>query len=136
MVVSPPAGARTAGDLSIRPTSGAPGRQALVTGQFTGYGTYDFVTIWWDYINDGRRLGNVPLRADGTFALPVRIPPEASLGSHQVIADVNAGYDQASTTFEVTAPDRSAAYIYKDDTGTANDFKSLLEGNGVNTTLL
>jgi hypothetical protein len=136
MALSPPAVAQTTGVISIEPSSGAPGSQALVTGSFPGYGTYDFVTIWWDYINDGRRLGNVPLRSDGTFALPVRIPPEASLGSHQVIADVNAGYDQAYTTFEVTAAERRAAYIYKDDTDTADDFEALLEGNGVTTTLL
>lgn len=136
LAVSPPTSAQTSGEITIEPTSGPPGSQALVTGSFPSFGSYDWVTIWWEHVYDGRRLGGVTLRDDGTFAIPIRIPPEAALGSHQVLADVNAGYAQASTTFEVTAADRSAAYIYNSDLDTANAFKELLEANGVSSTLV
>ena len=136
MAVPPPTSARPDASISIIPTSGPPGSQALVTGSFPDYGPYDFVTLWWDTLFQGRYLGSVSLRSDHTFAIDVIIPPEASAGSHQVIADVNYGYEQSSTPFDVSAANRSAAYIYNADSTTANDFKNLLEGNGVSTTLV
>jgi hypothetical protein len=107
-----------------------------VTGSFPNYGAFDSVAVWWDYVGDGPLLGSTPLRADGSFALNVTIPPDAAAGNHEIIADVNYGYEQASTTFEVTRSTRSAAYIHDRDTDTAESFKGLLDANGMATTLV
>jgi hypothetical protein len=124
------------GTITVTPTSGAPGSKALVMGSFSAFGAYDSVVVWWGSISDGRRLGSASLRSDGSFAIQITIPPEASPGLHQILADVNYGYDQASTDITVTNPNRSAAYIYDNDLTTANNFKNLLDSNGVNTTLI
>lgn len=122
--------------IAAAPTSGPPGTLTLVTGTFSGYGPFDTVSLYWDTLYTGRHLGSTSLRSDGTFALPVVVPPEASEGVHQIFADVNAGYAQASTPFTVTTPTLAAAYIYDADVNTAEAFKDLLVANGVNTTLV
>ena len=132
----PPTRAQAAGTISITPTSGPPGSVAVVTGSFPSYGVYDSVVIWWDAISSGHNLGSTSLNADGAFSIDVIIPPDAAAGTHQVYADVNYGYDQASTGFDVAQADRSAAYIYDSDATTAAAFKDLLGDNGVNTTLV
>ena len=126
----------TTPSITIDPASGPGGGQALVTGRFPGYGSFDSVTVWWEYVYDGLNLGSIPLRTDGTFAISVQIPPNAAAGAHPVIADVNYGYAQATTTFTVTPSDRSAAYIYDTDADTAHSFKDLLDSNGMATTLV
>ena len=136
LAASPPAGAQTAGTVAIQPTSGPPGSPALVTGAFPGYGASNFVGVWWDEYGQGRWLGGGPLRDDGTFAVPVRIPPEANTGSHQVIASLQSGYAEAATTFDVTAPARSAAYIYEQDLDTAEGFQALLAAHGLGVDLV
>ena len=41
----------------IEPSTGPPGTRALVRGSFAGYGPLDFVSIYWDTLYSGRRLG-------------------------------------------------------------------------------
>jgi hypothetical protein len=125
-----------AGSIAIAPDEGPPGSGALVTGTFPSYGSYDSVAVWWEYMGDGIFLGSTPLRDDGSFALNVTIPPDAATGAHEVIADVNYGYEQAAAAFEVTPSTRSAAYIHAGDTDTAQSFKDLLEANGTVTALV
>jgi hypothetical protein len=123
-----------AGSIALSPASGPPGSRILVTGAFANFGAYDSVNLWWDYINDGRYLGSINLRPDGSFALPVVIPPEAGLGEHHVIADVNYGYDQASASFNVTQISFKALYVYDTDADTAASYKAFLEARGFSTT--
>lgn len=124
------------GTIAIGPASGPPGTRALVTGSFAGFGPLDFVSVYWDKPVSGRYLGTANLRADGSFALVVTVPPEAGAGNHEVWADVNAGYEQAAADFAVTGHDRTAIYIYDDDLPTAEAFKALLEDHGVDTDLV
>lgn len=127
-----PTSAQSADSITITPTSGRPGSRAVVTGSdFTSGYT---VSVYWESTT-GRHIGSSPVKSDGSFNAVVRIPPEATSGSHTVVAEISA-YDLATTTFTVTASTRSAAYIYNTDTTTANSFKNLLDGNGINTTLV
>jgi hypothetical protein len=128
--------AAAAGTITPSPASGAPGTRILVTGSFPNFGSADSVTLWWDYVYDGRFLGSTSLRAGGSFALPVVIPPEAAPGEHPIVADVNYGYDQASAAFNVTQANLKALYIYYDDTDTALSFQFLLNNQGFPVTLV
>lgn len=128
--------APSAGSIALSPTWGAPGSQVLVTGTFSNFGSFDNVILWWDYIYDGRLLGSTHLRPDGSFALPVIIPPEVGQGEHLIIADINYGYEQASASFTVTQAGFSALYIYDTDADLAASFKTLLDAQGFPTTLV
>jgi hypothetical protein len=122
--------------IVISPSSGPPGTRALLRGSFSGYGSWDFISVYWDTLYSGRHLGGINMRSDGSFDLMVTIPPEAPAGTHAVWADVNAGYDNSSATFTVTGHDRTAIYIYDDDQTAADGFKWLLEDHGVDTDLV
>jgi hypothetical protein len=122
--------------LTLFPASGPPGIQVAATGKFTGYGANDTVTLWWDFVSKGRFLGSTPLRSDGTFALPVTIPPDAAMGSHPIVADVNFGYASFSQSFQINQKNRTAALIYNTDSNTTLAFKALLDGNGFATSLI
>ena len=93
--------------LTVNPASGSPGIQVVATGKFDGYGANDTVMLWWDFASQGRFLGSTPLRPDGTFALPVTIPPDASMGNHPIVADVNFGYASFSQSFQVYQKNRT-----------------------------
>jgi hypothetical protein len=122
--------------LTVNPASGSPGIQVVAIGKFDGFGTNDTVSLWWETAIKGRFLGSTPLRVDGTFALPTTIPPDAAVGSHSIVADVNSGYASFSQSFQVNQKNRTAAYIYNTDLNTADGFKSLSDGNGFTTTLI
>ncbi len=122
--------------LTVNPASGSPGIQVVATGKYDGYGANDTVMLWWDFASQGRFLGSNPLRPDGTFALPVTIPPDASMGDHPIVADVNSGYASFSQSFQVYQKNRTAALVYNTDSDTAEAFKALLDGNGFATSLI
>jgi len=131
MAAPPPTSASPNEAVTITPASGPPGGRAVVEG--SGFDNAYTVSIYWES-TQGRRIGSGTV-SGGSFKTVVRIPPEATSGSHTVVADIYP-YSPATTTFTVTASTRSAAYIYDDDLGTANAFKDLLDSNAISTTLV
>lgn len=131
MAVSTPTSASPNEAVTITPASGPPGSRAVVEG--SGFDNAYTVSIYWES-TQGRRIGSGTV-SGGSFKTVVRIPPEATSGSHTVVADIYP-YSPATTTFTVTTSTRSAAYIYDDDLSTTNAFKDLLDSNAISTTLV
>ena len=52
--------------IVISPSSGPPGTRALLRGSFSGYGSWDFISVYWDTLYSGRHLGGINVGfADG-----------------------------------------------------------------------
>jgi hypothetical protein len=124
------------GTLTVTPTSAAPGEKILVNGSIPGFGPTDYVSVWLDYVYDGRLLGSTQLREDGSFSLAAILPPDADPGTHPIIAEVNKVPEMAETTIQVTEPKYSALFIYGEDLATAQEFEMLLDDHGIRTTLV
>ncbi len=126
-----PTRTQAASAIGVTPSSGPPGSMAVVTGR-NFVGTYS-VSIYWGSPN-GRLVGSGPV-SGGAFQTVVHIPPEATGGAHTIVATAYPNLS-ATTTFTVTAAERSAAYVYDSDADTAAAFKELLGNHGVATTLV
>ena len=122
--------------ITITPTSAAPGEKILLEGSFPQFGPTDYVSVWLDYVNDGRLLGSTQLREDGSFSLSSIMPPDAYPGQHQLIAEVNQGKASAQTTIQVAEPKFTALFIYKENLKTAQSFADFLESNGIMTSVV
>jgi hypothetical protein len=83
--------------ISASPTTVAPGAQVTVNGGSFAPGT---VSIYLDHVG-GTPLATTSGGIDGTFTVPVTIPPATTAGPHRLIA-VEPGDIQASTAITVS----------------------------------
>jgi hypothetical protein len=104
---SPSAPGSTCGltaSVSVDPTSGDAGTQAIVSG--SNYCTGTTVNIrFWDA--DGVMfplVGHLPVASDGTFSVTVTIPNDAAIGVGIIRGADKASQQCPTVLFEVTAP--------------------------------
>jgi hypothetical protein len=84
--------------ISAAPTTAAPDAPVTVNGgSFAGLGT---ISIYLDQVG-GTPLATTSAGIDGTFTVPVTIPPATTAGPHKLIAVASGGI-RASTTITVS----------------------------------
>lgn len=88
--------ARSAGTLTLTPSSGAPGQQ--VSAQASGFASLEMVTVTFD----GTNLGQVRTSAQGTLQTTVTIPLGTPAGTHTIALKGSNSGVTASATFTVT----------------------------------
>ena len=120
--------------ITLNPASGAPGSEVVVQGSGFSTGGGGEIDIYWDSTSSPRIGSGPSVGRDGTFATTATIPPNATAGSHTIIARDNYTSDEAEATFTVVGDPLAAVYIYNTDQDKADDFKALLEETGMIST--
>ena len=129
--------------LSVTPATAAQGTlvQVKATG-FLAMGSRSFGELFLDHPNniDGTYLGRSALDSHNNLLFDVLIPPGAVVGTHTLLAVVTNPADNITSTAQgpvtVTASKRKAALITGLKPAVDASFKTLLDANGISTTLI